>query len=299
MQTTTIAKRFPLAGAAALAILAIAFTVAHAETVDRSFEVGEGGTLVVETDLGSIEIQTANTQTAEVRVTKTGPRTDKFSVDFSHQGNDLTVNGNYTKSMGRGPKVRFIITVPKRYNVNLTTSGGSISVDDLEGEVRTKTSGGSLSFGEIQGTVWGRTSGGSVSIGSCSADVDVHTSGGSISIGPVNGSVEADTSGGSIKVAEVAGLVNASSSGGSVSAYITVQPADDCRLTTSGGGVTVTLADNIAVDLDAQTSGGTVSSDFELVGGSKTKRKMTGKINGGGPELYLRTSGGSIRVIRK
>ena len=84
-----------------------------------------------------------------------------------------------------------------------------------------------------------------------------------------------------------------------MSAVISTQPAGDCSLTTSGGSITVHMKDDIGVDLNAKTSGGKVSSDLPVViQGEISKHRIRGKINGGGPELYLKTSGGSIRIKR-
>jgi hypothetical protein len=53
------------------------------------------------------------------------------------------------------------------------------------------------------------------------------------------------------------------------------------------------------MDVNAKTSGGRVHTDFKVaLSGEISKRSMKGEMNGGGPELYLRTSGGSI-YLRK
>lgn len=295
-------------------------TVAGAEITHKSFDAGAGGKLTVDTDIGSIEVRSGGSG-VEIEVDASGPRADELKLDFDQSGNDVTVRGDFPKnsvwSWGRSPKIKFTITVPRNYNVELETSGGSISVSDLEGEVHAKTSGGSLKFGDVTGSVWGRTSGGSISLSGSIGDADVETSGGSIKIGGVEGevrahtsggsitidhargTVDAHTSGGSIHVDEVMGAIDASTSGGTVTAYISEQPGDDCRLTTSGGGVTVYLADGIGVELDAQSSGGRVSSDFEVSGGHSTKTSLSGAIHGGGPELYLRSSGGGVKIERR
>jgi len=57
----------------------------------------------------------------------------------------------------------------------------------------------------------------------------------------------------------------------------------------------VYLVPSVALDLYAKTSGGRVSSEFD-VSGSVKKTKIEGEINGGGPKLFLKTSGGSVRV---
>ena len=232
-------------------------------------------------------------------------------------------------------KIRFLITAPQQYNVGLDTSSGGISVADLDGNVRARTSGGSLRFGNITGTVWGRTSGGSIKLTSCESqaelktsggsievvnvagDVHAQTSGGSLRLGEIQGSIWGKTSGGSIKVARchggadvqtsggsirlesVGGNVNAKTSGGSIRAAMTSQPQRECNLRTSGGGITVMLIPDIAVDVEAETRGGHVSTDFVVkstLQGKVPKNRLEGSINGGGPLLKLRTSGGNIHL---
>lgn len=293
---------------------------ALAATESQTFDVGAGGRLKIDTDIGSIEVSTGTGDQVAATVTWSGSNADEFTVDFSQDGDRVTIEGDFDRGLwgwGSSPKVRFEVTVPERFDVDLETSGGSISVDDLEGEVRARTSGGSLSFGQIDGPVYGRTSGGSISLQGSRGNADISTSGGSIKIGDVDGEVTAKTSGGSIQIArargavdaktsggsitveEVMGAIQASTSGGSVTAYIGEQPAGDCRLTTSGGGVNVYLADDVAVDVDAKASGGRAVSEFDLDAARVTKTALSGEINGGGPALYLRSSGGSVRIKRR
>lgn len=284
------------------------------DVISRSFDVSAGGTLTMDVSRGSIELDTGKGEVVKVKVIrKVGTSNEsrakeifeKYKVDFSHSGRDVTIEsddhvsrgGLFSWLKGVNFRVRFIVTVPEKYNLNLKTSGGSISVSEIQGEVKAKTSGGSLTFDYVKGPVWGRTSGGSIKLEGCSGDVDVDTSGGSIRIGKVEGDVKAVTSGGSVHVKEVMGTINASTSGGSMSATISSQPEGDCSLTTSGGSITVDVKDDIKVDLDAKTSGGRVSTDFPItIQGEVSKTRIKGEINGGGPELYLRTSGGSIHI---
>jgi hypothetical protein len=307
--------------------LVLSFTcITEAETTDqieKSFNVDYGGTLTIDTDIGSIEVKSVTGKNVHINILKELRQGDEadlddFKVSFDQNGDDVTITGEWEGSRWRRNnrlRVKFMAEVPREYNLNLYTSGGSISVDDIEGEVNSKTSGGSLHFGSIIGPVVGNTSGGSITLKGCEGDANIHTSGGSITIGEVTGNVDAKTSGGSIKidkaqgnitartsggsirVDEVMGTIDASTSGGSVSALISKQPKENCTLKTSGGSVNVQLAENIAVDLNASTSSGRVNSELDiLVQGTVGKGKLIGKVNGGGPELYLRTSGGNINI---
>lgn len=302
--------------------LVLAATAAEARTERHSFDVRPGGTLELDTDRGRIEVTTDSGSKVRCEVRIEGSQSERFSVDFGQQGDRVMVEGDYDgKSLwgwgGNHPKVEFLITVPRRFNLDLRTSGGSIKVADLDGDVTAKTSGGSLRLGNIRGTVVGKTSGGSIELEGSEGDAEISTSGGSIRIGDVDGrvlastsggsihidqargNVEAETSGGSIRVDEVQGDIRASTSGGSVTAYISKQPTGDCRLTTSGGRVQVYLASGIGVDLDARASGGKVRSDFEVRGGRASKTSLSGEIDGGGPQLYLRSSGGGVSIERR
>lgn len=300
-------------------------------TIKKSFKVAPGGTLTLTTDVGAIEIETRENNRVEVEVFRKAKTwsgrdadeiLDNFEISFEQHGDDVDIRGEFKDRswwdrIRRKLKVKYVITVPKEYNVSLNTAGGSISVDDLKGKVKSKTSGGSLNFGNIDGPVYGRTSGGSISlegcvgtadvrtsggsihIGNVAGDVDAHTSGGSVTIERAKGEVVAKTSGGSIRVEEVMGAIEATTSGGTVTAHISRQPKARCYLKTSGGSVKVYLAEDIAVNLDAKTSGGHVETDFPVtIQGKISKRSLQAKINGGGPELVLKTSGGSI-YLRK
>ncbi|MCP5104221.1 MAG: DUF4097 domain-containing protein, partial [bacterium] len=293
MKPVIFKKFFYVTLIAALSLLAVSCTIPDtfaAETKDvinKSFNVSEGGVLTMDVDGGSIEVNTTNGEKVEVEVimkvktsseSKARKMFDDYKLNFKHTGSDVFIDSDYRRDRGlfswgkRGLRVRFIVTVPQKYDLDLRTSGGSISVNDIEGEVKVKTSGGSLKLGAVKGEVRAKTSGGSIKLEGCTGDADVYTSGGSISIGRVQGKVKAHTSGGAISVKEVMGTINASSSGGSVSAYISKQPAGDCSLKTSGGSVSVSLAGDIKVDVDAKTSGGRVYSDFSS--GGKSKKKL-------------------------
>ncbi|MFT6712410.1 MAG: DUF4097 and DUF4098 domain-containing protein YvlB [Arenicella sp.] len=255
-------KKYIITAVVLLAISLIAVSKAQPLKMEKSFEVKSGGTFFLKSDAGSVEIESHDSDRVEIKVEKKGRSAEDFEVVFSKDGNDVRVVGKRENAWDWGNysiSVHFIVKVPKDYNVDLKTGGGSIHLSDLKGTVDANTSGGSITLGRIQGDVY------------------------------------VQTSGGAIRVEEVAGNIDAHTSGGSINAKISKQPSDDCRLRTSGGSLTVYLAPQIAVDLEASTSGGRVNSEFDVDGLVK-KQKIRGEINGGGPKLELKTSGGSVRI---
>jgi hypothetical protein len=337
-----------------VAALAFGFSIAYAvdpeDVIRKSVATSSARRMTLNADVGSIRVLPDAGKTVDVEVQFRGfaPSRSEFErmlrdfrLDVTQQGQDIRVDGKFIR--GWKPalffgiffghqicrswdecleyswlrEVEYRVTVPRQFSADVTTYRGSISVDDLTGEVTARTSGGSLNFGRIDGPVDGRTSGGSItlaggkgkavvhtsggsiSIREVAGDVDASTSGGSISIERASGRVSAHTSGGGISVGEAIGAIDASTSGGSVTASLLAQPKDECRLYTSGGSINVNLGKDVHMNLDASTSGGRVSTDFPVPSsGDRHHSELRAPINGGGPRLYLHTSGGGINVRR-
>lgn len=306
-------------------VLALLVVGAAAEAqVERTFDASAGGQLVLDADRGSVEVRTGNGNRVRVEVSQRGASTDEILEDldlsFSAEGNRVLIESRTRDPwwsrwlQGRTSAPRFEIEVPNEFNLDLRTAGGSVDVGAIRGDVRARTSGGSLHFGAITGTVDGRTSGGSISLDSA-AEADLQTSGGSVRVGDVRGSLRAHTSGGSIRVMRaveadvrtsggsisldaVASAIDARTSGGSITALLEEQPDRDLRLETTGGSVTLLVPETIAAEVDA--SGGRVTVDLPVSAGSTVARnQVRGTINGGGPLLQLRTSGGGVRLRRR
>jgi len=278
----------------------------------KSFTVTENGTLFLKTDIGAIDVEIGSDDTVVVEVSRKAKTASErraerimkdFTLDFRQDGKDVHVTAEYHRGrrlmswLGNRLHVRFTVRVPRTYNLDLRTSGGGIAVDDLEGRISARTSGGGLRFGAVKGPVVARTSGGTIRMEACGGIAELKTSGGSITLGRVHGDVTASTSGGSIRIEEIMGSIDAHTSGGSIKVAISRQPERNCRLTTSGGTITVSLFGGVKLNLDAKTSGGRVHTDFPVtVRGEISRRMLKAELNGGGPELYLRTSGGSIHI---
>lgn len=326
-----LAQVMLIAGVLALSIpsTSLAQRYDHDEIIEESFDIAKGGLITLDADLGSIVIEGGGGSEVVVSIIKgvnnVNQRNaqelfDRYEVSFDERGRGLEIRGDYDKPRGRmnyrnSLKVHYELLVPEDVELDIKTAGGSIHVENIAGDVNLHTSGGSLQLRDLAGEVIAKTSGGSIqgrnlgnyvdlhtSGGSINIDgaqgaLDAKTSGGSINIADVDGPVEAQTSGGTIRLREIAGAVNARTSGGSIEAEIIGQPEDDMRLQTSGGSVTIHLDDNVRADIDAKASGGTVSTDFPVtVRGTLKKTQLQGEINGGGPMLTLRTSGGSVRI---
>lgn len=293
-------------------------STAMAETEQRSFDVSAGGRFVLDADWGTVEVETWDRDAVDVVV----ERTDELEIlEFDEEEGTITVRSRRKERLGILRWFRsddaplFKVTVPRRFDLGLTTAGGKIAIGDIDGEIVARTAGGSLVIGEVGGSVHGRTAGGSIRIDDATGAVDVGTSGGTIRLGRVGGAVHArttggsihiddaqgpvsaQTTGGSIKLGDVGGTLDAKTTGGAIRATLAQQPEGDSRLRTTGGSIDLALAEGIKLDIDARTTGGRVSADLrDAAPIAEGKSDWAAAVNGGGPKLTLRTTGGSIRL---
>lgn len=305
--------------ASSLFALAVPLQAVIERTVEKSFTVNGAGTLRLETSGGSVTVTPVGPE-GQVKITArqriradSDAEADKLLQDldlkFDQSGNDVSASAKYSRQplgfrFGAWPpvSVEFVATVPASFASQLRTSGGGITVGDLLGAVDARTSGGSIRLGKLGGRVEARTSGGSITLDECRDEANLHTSGGTITVGRVAGPADLSTSGGSIRIESVEQRLKAHTSGGSIRAGISGPLKGDCSLSTSGGSVRVAVDKAASFHLDASTSGGGVSAEgitITLNGGKQSRNKLVGDVNGGGPELNLRTSGGSITVSAK
>jgi DUF4097 and DUF4098 domain-containing protein YvlB len=321
----------------ALTIPMLALAASGEEFKDRivkNFDVKPGGTLIMEVDRGSIDIKSSAQESIRVEVERkkeastaeqAGESFNAHKITFDQDGNTLTIkakgpqeNNGPWWSFRRQIQVRYIVSIPREFSIDVKTAGGSISVPALKGNARAQTAGGSINFGKIAGDAHAQTAGGSIDIDGATGSVEANTAGGSIQVGESGGKVnvrtsggsirvdgvrnglEARTAGGSINLNRVGGIVNAHTSGGSISAEFSEAPTGACALQTSAGGIDVTLDPSWALDLDAQTSAGGVSTQIPVTTvGQQNRSALRGKINGGGPRLELRTSAGHIEIHKR
>lgn len=283
--------------------------------VEKTFAVQPGGNFKASTQGGDITIQTADIKEVRIRakqVIRASSEQEadeilqKLTLTFDQAGNDVTAEAKYEKRPGGSwfsnwppVNVSFEVTVPKNFNLNLNTSGGDIAAASVKGNVRARTSGGDMRFDRVDGEIDAHTSGGDIHLKEGTALAKLGTSGGDIEVDRAGGPTSVSTSGGDITINSVAQLLSASTSGGNVRATLTEPLKQDTVLSTSGGDVRVRVMKTAGFELDASTSGGDVRAEgltITIAKGGIGKSRLAGSVNGGGPRLKLRTSGGDISV---
>ena len=316
-----------------LLLLFVAATTASAlseENVSQSLDGAPGGKLIVDVDFGTIDVSAgANdkiTLAAHRKIDSDNEAQEKeyltsAPVIVSKEGNTVTIRArrqnkerNLNWSGRCSMDARYTVQVPRSFNSELRTGGGTIIVAELTGSMSADTSGGKLKFTHLRGPTGATTSGGSIELNGCEGALKVDTSGGRIDATDGSGSLEARTSGGSIVVRNfggdtkvetsggrltfenINGKITGRSSGGSISAKLKSPVPGDVNLETSAGSIDVIVPPDAGLDIEAEASSGRVISELPFIGTRTDRDTMKGKINGGGKSLVLRSGAGSISI---
>jgi TonB family protein len=259
-------------------------------SIDRSGElrVGDGMTLHLTADLGSIRIQTLPPGTPPILRYSVHVETDAPAPDGQRLLAQYSLNARETPDTvflssalpniavfaathhetNRNFQfyVQFLLTIPASFNVEVSTGLGDIETGDIGGRATLITQGGNITTGRISMLAppfghGGRTvakietQGGHITLGDVSGDLDAYTAGGHIVAGNIDGNARLRTGGGHIRASSIKGTA---------------------RLETDGGNIAVGEAGSYVT---VRTAGGQI--DFGEVHGS----------------VHAETGGGGIRVI--
>lgn len=121
---------------------------------------------------------------------------------------------------------------------------------------------------------------------------------GKVSVTGVTGPVTAETTNGSIVGHALEGSVEATTTNGSVSVEVNAVAPGGIRLGATNGSVSLTLPAAAKADLSASCLNGAIrTSNLTLDTQEQSfRRRLTAKLNGGGPLIDLDVTNGAIRI---
>lgn len=132
-------------------------------------------------------------------------------------------------------------------------------------------------------------------------DVKIETVNGQINVRELSGRIELETTNGGIEVDEAEGSVSASTTNGKIRvALAKVTPSETMNFETTNGGITAEFPSDFSANISARTTNGKVNCEFPLVmQGRFGRNELEGKIGSDGGQVYLRTTNGSISILKR
>jgi hypothetical protein len=312
-------------------LLSLSASVASEENLSQHIDVTPGGKLVVDVEFGTIQVGAG----ADEKIALEAHRRVEFGdetkekeylaaapITVTKEGNVVTVRARRKESwidwnFGHSKMdASYTLHVPKKFDLDLQTSGGDIAAVDVSGSLKAHTSGGKLEFADLEGPLTANTSGGSIRVEGCRCPTEIKTSGGDISVlnnagvlhaktsggrievHNLSGDADLETSGGDLILEKIRGKLIGKTSGGSIRTSIPAEVVGDLQLRTSAGNIDLAVPENAALDIDARTSVGRVISELPLATSESGHEHLRGTLNGGGKSVILKTLAGNITLKR-
>jgi len=328
MKTNMKLKLYALIAMFSLVLSLNGFAKNDQPTITKTFDISEPGTLNASSSSGGIVVQAHDEPKVVIQafVRKHGqllaPSDDEldelledYELDFTKSGSVITakVKSKSRMQFWNRLSISLTILVPEKMSCHVSSSGGGLKIDGVEGTHTFASSGGGVQLENVKGTAEVSSSGGGVKAINLSGDVRLSSSGGGVTVDGAHGSVyarssgggvhlngihgdaDASSSGGGVTVSGEAGSVKAKSSGGSVKVNIR-KLTKELYLESSGGGVDAVIhgGDQLGLDLDLRSD--RVNIELSNFSGSSEKNRVKGSMNGGGISVYMHASGGNVNV---
>ena len=268
----------------------LAATAAGAQT--WTFPAQPGETLEIDLDTGgSIEVRGGAAGTVDIAVAVRGRDAQHVAVAAVDTAEGVRVTSTYkTRLRSSSASADVTVTVPARFDVVVDSMGGSIRIEDVEGDFRGKSMGGEITLRHLEGSARLTTMGGAIEVSDSTLSGSVETMGGNVTFQRVAGGLRGKTMGGQLRVEDSRGGTD----GG----------GDVVKIETMGGAIEVPSAPHGA---DVKTMGGDIRIDSAksyvkatTMGGQIRIREMDGRVDattmGGDVEVQVVGAGGAVDI---
>jgi hypothetical protein len=226
-------------------------------------------------------------------------------IESRQDGNRVTLTARVDEQSWWGwgtfgdHRLNITIRMPRDADLQLTTTNGDVNVSSLNGQVAIHTQNGKIDAQHLLGSVDIGSSNGAITLDTLQGTMTVHTTNGPITASRLDGKCEVSTTNGLVRVEGRFESLDITSTNGGV--FTRAEPgsrmASDWRIETTNGGVYMSVPKDLAANLDVNTNNGSIKLDLPVtVQGDAGGNSVRGTLNGGGPEMSLRTTNASIHV---
>ena len=130
-------------------------------------------------------------------------------------------------------------------------------------------------------------------------DLDLHSTNGSIFVDECTGLIKLQTTNGKISGEKLKGAVQCKTTNGRIEIeLLKADPEQEMTLRTTNGSVRLYLPRNANVDIKAKTTNGSIRCELPIDESySRSRKRLEGTINDGGPLIYIKTTNGSVKIL--
>jgi DUF4097 and DUF4098 domain-containing protein YvlB len=129
------------------------------------------------------------------------------------------------------------------------------------------------------------------------AEVKFTTVNGGIDLSGLQGRVTAETTNGGVTARDISGAIDASTTNGGVEVELSKVAEGGVKLECTNGGIELRLPRDAKASISASISnGGIETGGLSIDTSENSRRRLEGKLNGGGPRIQLEGVNGGIKL---
>jgi len=147
---------------------------------------------------GRVRIVGGATKEVHVTVTDRGKRCADCIVSVSPMGNGIDVRTGRTRDFGTPADLQIQVEVPTQTNILLTSAGGQVDIEGIDGFVSGTTDFGAVHLFRISGALKVETKRGDITLRESYVRGSIHTNAGGVLLEDVGGDVQGTTSKGRV-----------------------------------------------------------------------------------------------------
>src|SRR5258705_7540189 len=215
--------------------------------IQNEIDVSSGQKLILDLDTGgSVVISGWDKNSVFVKADMNGRDAQDCEFQMDKISGGVRIRSLYKgNSQSYSTAFHFELNVPKNFNVQLNSAGGAVKIVRLNGEMEGTTGGGEILIEDAKGKVNLSTGGGEINILRSQVDGDVNTGSGDIHFDDVKGDINESTGSGSV--------IRNGKSKGHVKPASLHEKQGELRIEKAGGDIDVDDAPN---GIRANTGGG-------------------------------------------
>lgn len=266
-----------------------------------------GGVLELDFDAGStVDIRGWDEPQVRVRSQISGVDGPDARVSFDNKNGVVTVRTAYDASKPiRSSSIRMEIRVPRRFDMRIESSGGGITIADVEGRFTGNTAGGEIVLERVKGEARLSTGGGEIRVDDVDLDGHVSTGGGKVTLSRVRGGLTGSSGSGPVMyrktdrgeigdIASSEGNLHMEKAGGEI---VLREAPNGASVSTGGGDIEIGRGAGL---VEASTGGGDIR--IGPIAGSVTAGTGAGRveitlIDANGAEQNVDVTTGRGRVV--
>jgi hypothetical protein len=239
---------------------------------------------------------------------------DHIQTPIERQKNSLLVSTKYLRTLESLPSfwqkmlgknsdaafgiVDWTIAVPSGLKLKLTSSRGTITLEQLRNDISINTSASDITLASIEGEVTIDNGSGRVQGNLLIGPISIRQMLGSIALDFVEGDIKIKSSAAAISISQELGALDLMTTTGNIDIRTTLESRRDYMVTTESGNIRLSVPQEASGRLKLNSRTGEIKTDMPVAITSMSSTRLDGVFGDGGVRIVLSSMSGDVTVAQ-